>query len=256
MKKALIYGMSAALLLASLTACNKPQADQQNTEPNPTQAATSTPAPEEPTTTPEPEVTQEPTTQTPAAPEQLSSTTQAAPDENKASQPAEETDPQEPAEEVQLFTDCNETVYATGTVNIRESWTVNSTKIGSLTKGQSVTRIGTAIEGSEADGWSRVDFEGQIVYIASSYLSTTKPTTQSTSNNGGGTTQTTKPSGSQGTTQTQPSGGGTSTSNSDDDLAAKLEAMMQQSGGVGGNRDHPLTDEEAASIAGQVNLVP
>ena len=40
-----------------------------------------------------------------------------------------------PAEQVQLFEDCNETVYATGTVNIRASYTADSEKLGSLNKG-------------------------------------------------------------------------------------------------------------------------
>ena len=201
MKKALIYGLSVALLLASLTACNKPQADQQDTEPNPTQAATSTPAPEEPSTTPEPEATKAPTTQAPAAPEQLSSKTQATPDENEASQPPEETDPQEPAE-IDPFTEVNEQVWATDTVNIRSGPSTDTEKVGSLSRGQSVTRTGVGT--GDYAKWSRVELEdGTVVYIASSYLSTTKPSTQSTTNNGGGTTQTTQPSDSTGSTGSQ-----------------------------------------------------
>ena len=55
-------------------------------------------------------------------------------------------------EQVQLFTDCNETVYATGTVNIRASYTADSEKLGSLNKGDSVTRTGIAIADTEAEG--------------------------------------------------------------------------------------------------------
>lgn len=95
--------------------------------------------------------------------------------------------------EIQLFTECNEEVYALDQVNIRASYTTSSTKLGSLTRGQSITRIGTAIPGTEAEGWSRVQLsDGTIAYMVSSYLSTTKPTTQ------------TKPGGT-----TQPGGGGT-----------------------------------------------
>ena len=256
MKKALIYGLSAALLLASLTACNKPQADQQNTEPNPTQAATSTPAPEEPTTTPEPEVTQDPTTQTPAAPEQLSSTTQAPPAENEASQPPEETDPQEPAE-TDPFSPVEETVYATGTVNIRSGPSTDTEKVGSLSRGQSVTRTGVGT--GDYAKWSRVELEdGTEVYIASSYISTTKPTTQSTTNNGGGgTTQTTKPGGSTSgsTTQTQPS---SSKTGDGSDLPAGITfnkpssstgGYAEDSGAQGGYTQQDL-DEIAQGITG------
>ena len=103
-------------------------------------------------------------------------------------------------EQVQLFTDCNETVYATGTVNIRASYTADSEKLGSLNKGDSVTRTGIAIAGTEAEGWSRIQLsDGSIVYMSNKYLSTSKPST------GGGNTQN-RPSGGQ--QQTQPSGGG------------------------------------------------
>lgn len=80
----------------------------------------------------------------------------------------------EPA--VQLFTDVEETVYATGTVNIRASYTADSEKLGSLSRGQSVTRTGTSIQGTEAEGWSRVQLsDGSTAYISNKYLSTTKP---------------------------------------------------------------------------------
>ena len=165
MKKALIYTLSLALLL-SLAACHKPQAEQ------PTDPAPSTSAPK-----PEPE-------QTPAAPVETEDT-----------QPPEETESQE--DEVQLFTDVNETVYATGTVNIRSSWSAESEKLGSLNKGDSATRTGTAIAGTEAEGWSRIQLsDGSLVYVSNKYLSTTKPVVQQQ--------QTSKPSGGQ---QSKPSGG-------------------------------------------------
>lgn len=63
-------------------------------------------------------------------------------------------------------TDCNETVYATGTVNIRASYTAESDKLGSLSTGDSVTRTGTSVAGTEADGWSRVQLsDGTTAYI-------------------------------------------------------------------------------------------
>ena len=186
MKKALIYTLSLALLL-SLAACHKPQAEQ------PTDPAPSTSAPE-PIATPEPikDTTPEP------EPEQ----TPAAPVETEDTQPPEETEAQEvesQVEQVQLFTDCNETVYATGTVNIRASYTADSEKLGSLNKGDSTTRTGTAIAGTEAEGWSRIQLsDGSTVYVSNKYLSTTKPVIQQQQ-------QTSKPSGG-GSTTTTPQG--------------------------------------------------
>lgn len=83
-------------------------------------------------------------------------------------------------EEIQLFAECDgEVVYALDQVNIRASYSVNSDKLGSLTRGQSITRIGNGIQGTEAEGWSKVQLsDGTIAYMVSSYLSTTKPTTQ------------------------------------------------------------------------------
>ena len=81
--------------------------------------------------------------------------------------------------EVELFTEVNETVYATGTVNIRASYTADSDKLGSLSVGQSVTRTGTSIAGTEAEGWSRIQLsDGTTAYISNKYLSTTKPVAQ------------------------------------------------------------------------------
>lgn len=184
MKKALIYTLVLAFVL-SLTACHKSEPEQP-TEPTATPAATSEPV-QEPTVSPEPTAD--------TTPEKLTSTTPAASTEPENTQPLEDTTPQEPVEEVQLFTDCNETVYATGTVNLRSSWSAESEKLGSLNKGDSVTRTGISIEGTEAEGWSRIQLsDGRIVYVSNKYLSATKPTTQSS---GGGTTQT-KPQGQQG----------------------------------------------------------
>ena len=62
-----------------------------------------------------------------------------------------------------------ETVYATENVNIRTKPNTDCDIITVLQKGNSVTRIG------EADGWSKVLYEGKERYIISEYLSTTPP---------------------------------------------------------------------------------
>lgn len=177
MKKALIYALALALAL-SLTACGQPKAEQ------PTDPAPSTSAPE-PIATPEPIKD--------TAPEPEPEQTPAAPVETEDTQPPEETESQE--DEVQLFTDVNETVYATGTVNLRSGPSTAHDKVGSLNKSDSVTRVG--IGTGEAEGWSRIQLsDGSLVYVSNKYLSTTKPVVQQQ--------QTSKPSGGQ---QSKPSGG-------------------------------------------------
>ena len=97
--------------------------------------------------------------------------------------------------EVELFTEVNETVYATGTVNLRSGPSTAHDKVGSLNKSDSVTRVG--IGTADAEGWSRIQLsDGSIVYVSNKYLSTTKPVVQQQ--------QTSKPSSGQ---QSKPSGG-------------------------------------------------
>ena len=98
-------------------------------------------------------------------------------------------------EEVDPFTEVNETVYATGTVNLRSGPSTAHDKVGSLNKSDSVTRVG--IGTADAEGWSRIQLsDGSLVYVSNKYLSTTKPVVQQQ--------QTSKPSGGQ---QSKPSGG-------------------------------------------------
>ena len=244
MKKALIYALALALAL-SLTACGQPKAEQ------PTAPAPSTSAPE-PIATPEPikDTTPEP------EPEQ----TPAAPVETEDTQPPEETESEEvesQVEQVQLFTDCNETVYATGTVNIRASYTADSNKLGSLSVGQSIVRTGTSIAGTEAEGWSRVELsDGTVAYISSKYLSTTKPVVQQQQQQ-----QTSKPSGGNTTQQQQqqqtqqpsePQGGG---GDSAADIEARKQAflngmnqMFEDHGYSTSGEDHEWTEEEKQAL--------
>ena len=152
------------------------------------------------------------------------------------------------------FSPVEETVYATGTVNIRSGPSTETEKVGSLSRGQSVTRTGVGT--GDYAKWSRVELEdGTTVYIASSYLSTTKPTSQTTS--GGGTTQTTKPGGSTGSsnTQTQPS---SSKTGDGSDLPAGITfnkpssstgGYAEDSGAQGGYTQQDL-DEIAQGITG------
>ena len=241
MKKTLIYALALALAL-SLTACGQPKTEQ------PTDPAPSTSAPE-PIATPEPIKD--------TAPEPEPEQTPAAPVETEDTQPPEETEPQE--DEVQLFTDINETVYATGTVNIRASYTADSDKLGSLSVGQSVTRTGTSIAGTEAEGWSRVELsDGSTAYVSNKYLSTTKPVAQQPS---GGSTQG-KPSGQtqQPETSQQPitpqqsadSSGLTPEEQAIRDKFLKDNEEAKANGWSVGEGD-PLTDEDIEGIGSILN---
>ena len=187
MKKAIIYGMSLALIL-SMTACggsNENAADksQETSTPEVSQSMeSSTPTPEQTTQT-APETT--PTPESIPTPAQEGTTAQE-----------------------QLFTDCSETMYATTTVNVRSSYSTNSDKLGSLTKAQSVKRTG--IGTGAAAGWSRIEFNGKVAYVSSDYLSTTKPqvsVSKPSTGSSSGSTQTSKPS-------TKPSTGGSGGSSS------------------------------------------
>ena len=68
-----------------------------------------------------------------------------------------------------VFTDVDETVYATDTVNIRAAADKDSEAVGKLRTGASIRRTGIG------ESWSRVDYNGQTCYIASEYLTTEEP---------------------------------------------------------------------------------
>lgn len=97
------------------------------------------------------------------------------------------------------FTQVDETVYATGTVNIRADTSVSSTKVGVLKTGESVRRTGIGISGTSAEGWSQcVLSNGQVVFISNRYLSTTQSA-------GGGSTGGGAPAGGNPTKEIDPS---------------------------------------------------
>lgn len=111
-------------------------------------------------------------------------------------------------EAVDPFTEVNETVYATGTVNLRSGPSTAHDKVGSLNKSDSVTRVG--IGTADAEGWSRIQLsDGSIVYVSNKYLSTTKPVVQQQQTSNPSVGQKSKPSEStqqqQTQTETQPS---------------------------------------------------
>lgn len=215
MKKALTYTLAAVLLLASLTACGKQAQEQQTSDASVTQsqissgqAEQSAPAKSEqtsPENIPQPLSDEElleifdityqsvATDSEDSLSWELKTLKQTLDLRNRPypSDYAEQYEKWRPQEEVvaenqtvdteesddELFKSVNETVYATEKVNIRESYSATSTKLGQLTRGQSVTRIG--VGQGEVSDWSQVRLsDGRIAYINSKYISTTKPVSQ------------------------------------------------------------------------------
>lgn len=63
------------------------------------------------------------------------------------------------------FKSANDTMYATGDINVRKSYSADSDKIGSLKAGEKVTRTGVG-----DNGWSKVSYNGTTGYIKTSLL--------------------------------------------------------------------------------------
>ena len=145
MKKKFVLALALALTL-SLTACNKPESKP---------AASS----------PEQSVTESTPEQTPPVESEPEQTKETAPVESVPEQPEE-------PESVDLFTDTNETVYVTSTVDLLVDPDENSGKIGQLNWGDSVLRTGIGID--DLSDWSEIQLaNGSIAYVASEYLTTT-----------------------------------------------------------------------------------
>lgn len=260
MKKAIIYGMSLALIL-SMTACggsNENAADKSQ--------ETSTPEVTQPVESSTPEITATPEQTTQTAPE-------TTPTPESVSTPAQE-NITAPQENDSLFTETDETLYATTTVNVRSSYSTNSDKLGSLTKAQSVKRTG--IGTGAAAGWSRIEFNGKVAYVSSDYLSATKPqvnVSKPSTGSSSGSTQTSKPSSKPstggsggGNSQTTTSGseidkGSSNTSSGSGGGLSGLAGAIQQdredlgySGGGAGSVDITSDQDYRDWVSGQVNV--
>ena len=68
------------------------------------------------------------------------------------------------------YTPTGDTVYATETLNVRQSADSESEKIGSLYKNTSTKRISVG-----DNGWDKIEFNGGTGYVLSKYLTTQKP---------------------------------------------------------------------------------
>ena len=80
------------------------------------------------------------------------------------------------------FTDVNKTMYATGNINLRASWSTNSAAT-SITKGTELKVTGTSTDKVNGYVWYRVSYNGSTKYVASSLLTNTKPEEEKKSDN-------------------------------------------------------------------------
>ena len=73
-------------------------------------------------------------------------------------------------------TDFSATRYVnTETLNVRDSWSSSSTKVGTLSYGAAVT-----VTGKCSNGWVRIKYEGHVAYVSGKYLAEKQPASGST----------------------------------------------------------------------------
>lgn len=80
------------------------------------------------------------------------------------------------------FTSVSKTVYATGDINLRSSWSTSSsaTKVG---KGTELKLTGTSTEKVNGYVWYRVTYNGQIKYVVNNLVTEKKPEEKSNNTN-------------------------------------------------------------------------
>lgn len=83
-------------------------------------------------------------------------------------------EPEQEKEKEPSFRSTNQTVYATGDINLRSSWSTSSSATR-VSKDTEMTLIGTSSEKINGYIWYRVSYNGQTKYVASSLVTTTKP---------------------------------------------------------------------------------
>lgn len=262
MKRAriLIVSLAAACLLV-LSACGPKELPQDSTTSTGTSSISGN-TKEDSGEKPVQQDTVDKTETTPATPEQTI--------EDLSDTQKESVETPVSAAQEKLFTDCNETLYATTTVNVRDTYSTSGNKLGSLAKAQEITRTGIGI--GDADGWSRVVFQGQEAYVSSDYLSATKPQVNtSTGSSGSSSGQTSKPSSKPstggsggGNSQTTTSGseidkGSSNTSSGSSGLSGLAGAIQQDRedkgySDAGGDKDKTSNQDYRDWVSGQVNV--
>ena len=135
------------------------------TEPKPTEPK---PQPTEPEPT-EPPTEPEETTPPVEEPEETYPPAQPEPEEPQPTEPPVETQPPEPTVN---YTEVDEYLYVTATsLNVRKGPGTQYDRVTSLSQNTKVHRIAIG-----DNGWSKIDLDGQVLFVHSSYLSTEKVT--------------------------------------------------------------------------------
>lgn len=88
--------------------------------------------------------------------------------------PTPEPEQEKEKEKEPSFRSTNQTVYATGDINLRSSWSTSSSATR-VSKDTEMTLTGTSSEKINGYIWYRVSYNGQTKYVASSLVTTTKP---------------------------------------------------------------------------------
>ena len=74
------------------------------------------------------------------------------------------------------ISDLSGTRYVTAsTLNVRDSWSTGSTKVGTLSYGDKVT-----VTGKCSNGWVRIQYDGHVAYVSGKYLTDQQPSGGST----------------------------------------------------------------------------
>lgn len=82
-----------------------------------------------------------------------------------------------PAVQTPTVTEKNETLYSTGDIYVRSSYSASSNSVGSLKKGDEIL-----VTGILSNGWSRVKYNGETAYIRSDLLTEIKPEPEKSNN--------------------------------------------------------------------------
>lgn len=97
-------------------------------------------------------------------------------------EPQPDPQPKQPTVTEPKFTSVNRTMYATGDINLRASWSTSSAAT-QITKGTELTITGTSTERVNGYIWYRVNYNGTTKYVASNLLTNTNPTEEEEKSN-------------------------------------------------------------------------
>lgn len=233
-KKSIAALIVTGAMVFGLSACGTNGATSDNADNS---QSTSTPTVTEPVDT---------SSQTKEVEETTPDTAETTPVSQEETQPTAQSQEENPvSKEVgPKFTEVNETVYATTSVNVRSSYSADSDKVGSLSSGDSATRTGVG-----DNGWSRIVYGDSVAYVSSDYLTTTKPSTNT------GSAQTSKPSTGSSSSSGGASSGGTQSGGSTMTPEEYQEWMQQWGGGTVSSDERVDVGDSGYTdwITGQIN---